>query len=267
MKRFLLLLLLSITAISCNSASNKYIVLEDGDTLSTSYLVGERRVGNIHRGTSSHRLNAIFGEKYVKQLKMPDDSDTTARKIFYIYNENNHLELIAHTREEIGDDLVNHIIIKDKHFETAKGINMQSSVGEIARAYPDATVINHNGIYYIFVSHLDLYFGVKSLYVEGSDSEFVEDIPLDSVKSTVIPDTMSVSWYSQKSDMFSALFWEDILARIIRWLLYELPSIAFIIVIFVICKRLTTIVVNNIRRVTRKRIESSPNIDNYEAIK
>ncbi len=267
MRRFLLILVLAISAMSCGTDSNKYIVLESGDTLSTAYLVGERRVGEIRRGATLARLNNIYGDRYVKQLKSNEQSDSTGRKIFYIYNKLNHLELIAHTREEIGEDIVNELIIKDRRYLTAEGIGLHSSVGDIRRAYPDATVINYDDMFYIFVANLDLYFGVKSRYVVGYNPDFVEDIPLDSVDGDALPDTMSVSWYSHKSDIFSAQFWQDILSRAVKWLLYEFPSIIFIIVVFVACKRLLTIIVNNIRRVTRKRVEADKSVDNSEVIK
>ncbi len=267
MRKILLFLVLAISAVSCGSDSNKYIILESGDTLSTAYLVGERRVGEIKRGATLSRLDAIYGDRYVKQLKSRDESDTTERKTFYIYNKLNHLELIANTREEISDDVINELIIKDRRFLTAEGIGLGSSVGDIAKAYPDASVINYDDMFYIFVSHLDLYFGIKSRYVTGYNPDFVEDIPLNGVDKDAIPDTMSVSWYNHKNDIFSAQFWQDILSRAVKWLLYELPSIIFIIVVFVVSKRLLTLIINNIRSVTRRRVEADDSIDNSEVIK
>ncbi len=272
MKRIILILLVTLTTISCGSRSNKYMVTEAGDTIASRYVVADRRVGEITRGTTTSRLNKLYGSAYVKELRTPyeienPDSTYSSRRVYYIYNEDNHLDMIAYTKEDIGGDVVNEVVIKSNLFTTEKGITINSTVDEIRRAYPDAVAIQTGSKFYILVSSLDLYFGVNERYIENYNPEFIDDISIDDIVGSAHPSSVTISWYSYTSGIFSSQFWEDLLSRSIKWLIIELPKLLFIIFLFVVIKRLLTIVFHKINRVAEQRAEGDDSINTSESLK
>ncbi len=268
MRRFIIFLVATLALASCGKESNKYTVLPNGDTLEMRYTVGERHVGDIKRGVNIERVNKIYGENNVKQLRSTMSvADTTGKQTYYVYSDDSHLELVVRVREEMGDNVVSDVVIKDSKFMTPEGINIKSNVDKIRAQYPDAQLIQGKDKFFIFVPQYDLYFGVNNKYVADYNPEFVADLPLANVAGNAIPEMMVVSWESRKSDMFTTLYWEDKFASILKWIVVQLPSILFIILLFIVIKKVFTIVVNNIKRVARKRIHSDAKYDISEAMK
>ncbi|MFI3280863.1 MAG: mechanosensitive ion channel family protein [Rikenellaceae bacterium] len=272
MKRLFLAIIIAMASIACGgrSTESSYFVTPEGDSISTDYLIGERRVGDIERGATVKRLNKLYGENYVKQLKDPSqefktDSNTVAT--YYVYNEENHLLMIARTEESIGDAEVKSLVLKDKRFITAKGITRNSTVDEVRQAYPDAMVIQYENRFFVYVASLDLYFRIDESNIRGVDSEFIIDIPIDSLRGSAHFENMSVSWNSNNTNILTSQFWSDMITRIIKWTIYELPSILFIIIIFALAKRLLNFVFKKIKLVARNRLEDDNTIDSDEALK
>ncbi len=259
-----------LATISCTTTTNKYVVTPQGDSIPTSQLIGERRVGEIDRGATIHRLNKIYGENYVKQLRSPEheqrrDSSTVAT--YYIYNHLNKLTLIARTEEAIGDPEVRSITIKDKNFSTAKGITLGSTVGELRSAYPDAVVVQADSRFFIFVSSLDLYIRINEEDIKGHDPDFLVDIPIDSLRSEARFENMTVSWNNHSTNILTPQFWHDLLSRILKWIIYELPILIFILVVFILTRRLLSFSFKKINAVARRRVEADESIDSSEAVK
>ncbi len=272
MKRFFIAIVVAILAVGCGfkPPQEGYVATSDGDSISNSYLIAERRVGVIERGATIKRLYKVYGEDHVKQLKAPmqesrRDSITEAR--YYVYNEDNHLLYIARTEESIGDPEVKTIVIKDNRFQTIKGITMDSTVEELREAYPDAVVVQYEGMIFIFVSSLDLYLRIDPSNVAGYDSEFVSDISIDSLRGAAKFENMSVSWESHTTDILAPQFWRDLLTMILKWLIYELPVVVIITLVFVLAKRLLSFSFKKINLVARNRVESDNSLDASEAVK
>ncbi len=260
-----------ITLMSCKSESNKFVVTTDGDTISTDYLIGERRVGRIERGATVNRLYKVYGDKYVKQLKSPEQEvqrrDSSEIATYYVYDQSNHLQLVARSVSSSRDPELKSLTIKDERYVTEKGININSTAEELREAYPDAVVMQYDGRFFVFISSLDLYFRVDESNVMGYDPEFVADIPVDSLRPKARFENMSVSWDTHSTNILAPQFWHDLLTSIIKWLIYELPVILFIILIFTLLKRLLDFGFTKITLVARRRVELDEKIDTGEAVK
>ena len=268
MRRLIIFLVAAMTLASCGSESDKFTVLPNGDTLTMHYTVGKRHVGEIRRGMTIARVNKTYGENNVKRLRSAMSvADSTGKQKYYIYNDDNHLELVVQTRENMGDKVVCDVVIKDKGFLTPEGIGLKSNVDKIRAQYPDAQLIQGADKFFIFVPQYDLYFGINNKYVAEYNPEFVADLPLSNVEGKALPEMMVVSWESRKSDMFTTLYWEDKFASLLQWIVVQLPSILIIILLFIVVKKAFTIAVNKVKRVANKRIHADKNIDNTEAIK
>lgn len=265
-------LVVAIVAIGCGRSSkeNKYVVTPSGDTISSNYVIGERRVGHINRGATLSRLNRIYGENYVKQLKAPSQGaavDSTNVSIYYIYNEENHLLMIARTSESLGDDQVEAIDIRDPKFTTAEGITINSTVAQMREAYPEAMVVQYDNRNFVFVSSLDLYLRINQSDIAGYDPNFLAEIPIDSLRPEAHFEHMAVSWSSNSTDVLAPQFWQDLIARILKWTIYELPVIIFLILLFVLIRRVLNFSFKKINLVARNRVEADDSIDSSEAVK
>ncbi len=272
MNRFLILFFAAIFAFGCaeRTPHNQYFVNEQGDSISTDYIIGERRVGPIERGATVSRLEKIYGDSYVKQLKAPSQEmvrDSSGVAIYYVYNEQNSLLMIARTESELSDAEIKSLIIKDERFVTEKGISMRSTVDDLRAAYPDAAVVQYENRYFVFVRSLDLYCRIDESNISGLDSDFISDISIDSLRGSAHFENISVSWNSTSSNILAPQFWQDLLSKIIKWLVYELPKILFIILLFVFLRRMLNFTFKKIKLVARSRVEADDSIDSSEAMK
>ncbi len=271
MKRLIFALVVLLLVVSCGSESNKYVVTPTGDTITHEFIIGERHVGDVEKGATISRLYKVYGENYVKQLREPSQEillrDSSEIGIYYIYDKDNHLLMIAHADGSTSDSELKSLIIKSDRFNSAKGINRGSTVEELQSAYGDANVVQFGGRIFVFISSLDLYLRIDENNIHGYDPEFLADIPIDSLAPKAHFEGMAVNWYSNNTNMLSSQFWQDIMARIIRWLIYELPVVLFIILLFVLCKRLLNFTLKKVRLVARRRVESDNTIDSEETAK
>ncbi len=272
MKNSFLVILIALLSVACGGKidTNKYVVIENGDSIPASYLIGERHVGSIDRGATIKRLNKIYGENYVKQLRSPmqdakRDSSTVA--VFYIYDTDNHLLMVARADDAQSESNIKSFIFKSDRFTTSKGITVNSSVEELRQAYPDAVVVQYDTRFFVFIASLDLYLMVDESNIRGYDPEFVVDIPIDSLRADTHFENMSVSWDSTTTNILTSQFWHDLIAGILRWLIFTFPMILFIILIFIVAKRLLKFTFDKVLLVARRRVESDNSLDAEEAIK
>lgn len=260
-----------LAAIGCHrGVENRYVVTPVGDTIPSAFVVGERRVGDIDRGATINRLSKIYGDKYVKQLKAPSHEmqrDSSSVSIYHIYDQANHLLLVARSENSSTDPEVGSLMIKDDRFTTHDGITLKSTIGELLEVYPDAMVVQYDGKLFLFVSSLDLYFRIDESAVRGYDPHFVADISVDSLVHEAHFENMAVSWESNSTNILTPQFWHDLLSRTLRWLVYELPVVIFIILIFIFAKRLLGFSFKKINLVARNRVGASEDIDSEEALK
>ncbi len=268
MKKLIFAAIAALALWSCAAESNKEIVIESGEKISINHLIGERRVGRVDRGSNIERLYKIYGENHVKRLRSPQFSrDSSEVATYYIYNEQNMLQMIVNTEESQGEELIKMLVLKDPRFITPEGITVESSVEDLRAAYPDAMVMQADGRLFVFISSLDLYIRVNEEDVRGYNPDFVADLPLDSLLSTARFENMSVSWNSHSSNLLAPQFWHDLVSRVLKWLLFKLPVILFITVLFVLARRLLSFLITKVNSVVRRRVEEDESLDASEAIK
>ncbi len=266
----LLIVAATIFTMSCRGGSESYVMIPNGDSVSTAYLIGERHVGNIDRGATLRRLYKLYGEDHVKELKSPEREhrrDTVAVASYYAYNSLNKLLLIARSDDQSSDPEMQVISIKDGAFMTQEGINIDSTVEELRSAYPDAVLVNTDGRYFVFVPSLDLYMRIAEENINGVDPHFMVDISIDSLRHDAKFESMTVSWNNHTTNILTPQFWQDMLSRIIKWVIYELPIILFILLIFVFSRRLLRFSIKKINDVAHRQVKADNTIDTGEAAK
>lgn len=270
MKKLIFALLIAFSAVSCmhKPLSNHYVTLQNGDSIPASFLIAERKVGDIDRGAPIKRLTRLYGENYVKQLRSPmTKRDSGEVAVYFVYDTTNHLLMVARADSDSQESEVKMLTFKDERYATQKGITINSSVDELREAYPDAVVVQYDNHFFVYVSMLDLYLSVDVNNIKGYDPTFIADIPIDSLRSGAKFENMSVSWESQSTDILTSQFWQDLISRILKWLIFELPMILFIILIFIVAKRLVGYTFNKVKLVARRRVELDDTLDAEEAVK
>ncbi len=265
-------LLVAMSAFGCRSVIEQPFVTESNDTIPMQYLITESRVGPVLKGTTIQRLKSIYGEGQVKQLLTSETqtADTTDNvQTYYVYDDENRLLFIARANDRNGNNQsIDQITVKDNRFRTQKNIGANSTIGDVAAAYDDLSVVQYDGSgLAVFLPSVDGYLGVKSWQVSGFDPNFVTDIPIDSIAPDTRPQFLTVNWASQETNILSPKFWRDMARKLLTWTFTELPSILVLIGVFVVMLRMLKFLVKKVQNVAVNKVTRNEDIDTQEATK
>ncbi len=232
-------------------------------------LIDNQRVDRLVKGDKVKSLYDEYGKSRVKILANFDvDSIASLQRRYYVYGESNELLFVAvaPTSGE-SQDLIEHIIIKNQSLRTEQGVGVGSNIGEIAQSYPDATVIQHGERLYLYLPSVDLYFGVNPNDVAGYDSEFIVDIPVDSISADATPLNMSVNWYALQEGVSSLQYWRDVWRIIFSWLTHQLPTMLAQSIFVYILLQLGLWLIRRVKRLILNRTILDMDIDQEETTK
>ncbi|MFR9648852.1 MAG: mechanosensitive ion channel family protein [Rikenellaceae bacterium] len=261
--RYLIFLLL-LLVVGCDNSAHLSQRRDEGVNL-----IDSERVDRLIKGDRVKNLYQEYGKGRVKILADFDaDSVASLKRRYYIYNEGNELLFVA-IAPTSGDnqDLIEHIIIKNHSLRTEDGVGSDSSIGEIAQSYPDATVIQHRDKLYLYLPTVDLYFGVNPNDVAGYDSEFIVDIPIDSISMDASPLNMSVNWYALQEGVGTLQYWSDVWRIVFSWLTHELPAMLAQSIFVYILLQLGLWLIRRVKRLILNRTIQDEDIDQEETTK
>ncbi len=258
----------------CKKESERYVVMTNGDSINSNFLISSGNVGQIHMGSTASSLDKIYGQENVKQLlsdtHVLSKDSTLYSSSYYVYDDSSRLLLIAYTEGEKGETSpeIRHIQIKDRRFRTISNIGLGSTVEQITRAYPTSNIIQdrERGTY-IYIPSSDSYLPIDTLDIKSYDSRFIADIPTDSVNSNAIPIAYNVSWYSNNDSMLSAKFWQGLVREVITWAIVKLPALVIMTLIFVALLRLLRFSVKRIKEIAVRRAVADETNESLESVK
>lgn len=265
MYRLLFLSSLLLCMISCHSGKNE----TNQDTFfHDNFLITADQVGPVHKGMSIDDLYDIFPENQIKKIKTKSELTAEATDNFYIYSADGKLLLIASpTHENDVRSAINRIIVKDKQFETEKGISLISTIGEIKEAYPNYNFLPSVNEIILFVPEINGNFEIsprnlKNNVWNDSTGIVAENIPADTHVTT-----LAIFWTPGKASIITQSFWHDLLQRFFKWSVVQLPSIAILILIFIGLMRLLIFIVNRLKKLAQHRANKAENTNLEEAQK
>ncbi len=269
MKKLLFIIVVALSLFSCQNYATKYHVMTNNDSISNAYLIGDGYVGHIYKGADASKLYDIYGESNVRILKENDESaknDTTGHfERYYVYDTDNSLLFIASASQ--NNKQIERIVVRSKKFRTINNIGLGSTVAQIREAYPALSVIESDDKVSIFLPSIETYFAVHKSSIAGYDPNFIADISIDSIRQNYEPKSMIVNWFANDAEMFSPRFWKEILRTIIIWSLKELPSIIFLILLFIGLLKFKHLLIKRVKKVAIDRATKDESRDTNEAIK
>ncbi|MBR6830485.1 MAG: mechanosensitive ion channel family protein [Tidjanibacter sp.] len=253
MKKTLVILLLLVSMFGCKNPMEQPYVTSTGDTLDRAFLITDSRVGMVIKGMSVNRLRKVYGENNVKQLLQPEEQRDTInnRQIYFVYDNDRKLLFTALASDINGNEqLIEQIRIRDNRFRTVDNIGADSNIAEIIAANNDASVVMSEDDISLFVPDIDGYFKIDKQDVKGFNPRFISDIPLDSLNAEAYPQTLTINWFAQESNMLSAKFWRELLRQILTWTIVELPALVIMIIVFACLLKLLRFIINRLKQFT-----------------
>lgn len=233
------------------------------------FLIASGQVGIIKKGMTIKDLYSLFSEDQIKKIKTKSELTADASDNFYVYDKQNRLLLIAspQTKNDEGSRITR-LVIKDKRYQTAKGIGLQSNVGQVREAYENTDFIPSLDEIIMFVPEIDANFEINPRHLSSkvwNDSTGV--IIADSIPNRTTVTTLAVFWNPTHSNITEKAFWHDLTHHLMTWLITQVPSIAILICLFIALMRLLHYIVKRIKKIALNHMYKAENIDNDEGLK
>ena len=274
MKHFGLVAVIFLCLLSCSKKQDIQESTNLPDEKDT-YLITATQVGEISRGMTIHQLYSTFSSRQIKHSQITGGYFNQVVDNYDIYSPDGRILLTV--TPEIADDtssMINQIIIRDTSYQTAQGINLNSTLKDIRTKYHTIKYLPMAHQIVVSVPKISTNFLINKQTLNDNwwDSNAKEIIEENIPDSTKI-EGIVVYWTSANAPgqkviaLFTAQFWEDILAKFVTWCIVELPSIIILIALFIGLLRFIRFSVAKMKRVALNKAQRSNNVDTDEASK
>jgi len=144
MNKFVSLLLLIISLASCG-------------TDSSPYLIDMNRVGPLTREVQVSQLDSVFENDSIAQTTSTSGSLATSKEIEIFDKDGSPLLILEPVQQFDSTSTIGYIQILDSRFETEKGLNIESTFGDVVKNYSISRIENTLNSAVIFIDELNLY--------------------------------------------------------------------------------------------------------------
>ncbi len=140
--------LLTIIILSCIGCSDN-----------ANYLIKKGKVGKIHSKSIVKEIDSLFSnDSIVKRIGGGDYMFESEDKYLIYDNSNNHLLTLIPKQQHDRNEKIETIQIFSNKFQTSKGININSSFGDINNKHKISSIQNTINNVVVFVDEIDAYF-------------------------------------------------------------------------------------------------------------
>lgn len=176
MKKISLLALIAVLSIACTKDSDPF-------------LIDQNRVGPITKETRVHQLDSIFENDSIHRSNSNEFSNSNEIEI---YDEDGAPLLILDPVQQFDStSTLGYIQILDPRFETAEGLNVNSTFGDVVENYSISRIENTLNSAVIFIDELHLY-----LTVDKKDLPSSLRYDTDSrISASQIPDNAKIKYF------------------------------------------------------------------------
>ncbi len=175
MKNFALLLLLAITMISCGKDSSPY-------------LIDSNQVGPLTRESRISQLDSIFKNDSI--ARTTSTSGSSANEIEIFDKDGSPLLILEPVQQFDSTSTIGYIQILDPRFETAEGLNTESTFGDVVKYYSISRIENTLSSAVIFIDELNLYLTIDKKNLP-SDLRYDTDT---RIHQSQIPDDAKIKY-------------------------------------------------------------------------
>ncbi len=144
MKKYILPLLLVSIMASCGKDSDPFLI----DT---------NRVGPLTREIQINQLDSIFRNDSIARSNSATGTLATSNEIEIFDKDGSKLLILEPIQQFDSTSTIGYIQILDPRFETAKGLNTESTFGDIVKNYSISRIENTLNSAVVFIDELNLY--------------------------------------------------------------------------------------------------------------
>jgi hypothetical protein len=124
-----------------------------------NYLIKKGKVGKIHSKSIVKEIDSLFSnDSIVKRIGGGDYMFESEDKYLIYDNSNNHLLTLIPKQQHDRNEKIETIQIFSNKFQTSKGININSSFGDINNKHKISSIQNTINNVVVFVDEIDAYF-------------------------------------------------------------------------------------------------------------
>lgn len=144
MKNCFSLFLLIITLASCGKDSSPY-------------LIDVNRVGPLTREIQINQLDSVFENDSIARSTSTSGSLATSKEIEIYDKDGSPLLILEPVQQFDSTSTIGYIQILDSRFETAKGLSIESTFGDVVKNYTISRIENTLNSAVVFIDELNLY--------------------------------------------------------------------------------------------------------------
>lgn len=261
---FIVILILGLSC--CKNSPGISDFVDSTEYQNNPYIISNTRVGKIERGNSIHDLDTLFPSSLVKINKIHTGYFNEEVDEYKVYNTEGQLQLTISPRvPKDTNEYINRIIIRDSLYQTAKGLGVNSTLGELRKNYLSLNYSQTSGDLLVSIRDIDASFLFNKQQLDDSwwDDEknhLIGRLIPDSIRV----DAVIVYWNTEKPKqelpaIFTPPFWYDKLTKLAVWTIQELPSIVILILFFIVLLRFTKFTVNKMKKLAAQRADREDN--------
>lgn len=270
----LLLIVISLLAASCDKGENAKLAL-NGESENDAFLITANQVGELTRGTTVRQLYQLFPSRQIKHTQTSGGFFDQVIDNYDIYSSEGRLLLtVSPTTANDTSAMINQIIVRDTLYKTAQGIGLNATLKDIREKYHNLKYIPTANQIVVSVPRTGINFLIDQHALEDNWwNDLTKEVENQNIPDSTRLEGVVIYWRGAEAPpqgaaaLFTAQFWQDILAKFVNWCVVELPSIAILIALFVGLLRFARFSVGKMKKMALNKAQKSDSVDTDEASK
>jgi hypothetical protein len=178
MKRLSLLACITIILISCGRDSDPF-------------LIDSSRVGSLTKEIRINQLDSVFSEDSIVRKNSGEEFFNSTSEIEIFDKDGKPLLILEPIQQFDSTSTVGYIQIMDPRFQTAKGLSMASTFGDVVENYEISRIENTLNSAVVFIDELNLYLTIDKKELPSS---FRYDTN-SRISASQIPDDAKIKYF------------------------------------------------------------------------
>lgn len=158
---------------------------------SDPYLIDENRVGPLTREIKLNQLDSIFSNDSIVRNTSGNRFLNATSDIEIFDRDGSPLLILEPVQQFDSTSTVGYIQVLDPRFETAKGLSVNSTFGDVVEKYPISRIENTISSAVVFIDELNLYLTIDKKELPAS-LRFDTD---SQITASQIPDDAKIKYF------------------------------------------------------------------------
>ncbi|MGB8704752.1 MAG: hypothetical protein WCD31_06965 [Gillisia sp.] len=178
MKKISLLFTIAILAISCGKDTDPFIIKND-------------RVGRLTKEVKINQLDSVFKNDSIVRNTTKNEFSSATHDIEIFDKKGSPLMVLEPIQQFDSTSTVGYIQILDSRYKTKKGLNLQSTFGDVVKNYKISRIENTLNSAVVFIDELNLYLTIDKKELPAS-LRYDTDT---KINANQIPDSAKIKYF------------------------------------------------------------------------